>query len=113
MTGCPSKVSRAELIGRYDANVPEGKDMLRVRADGTYDHTYARPGGVEHTETSTWMLEPDEADGEKVTFNDFTFQIAPYKSDRPGFWPARPSKRFGKIRFEINDDMRLYYTKQE
>jgi hypothetical protein len=110
--GCSSTVSRTELIGPYTANVSEGTDSILMREDGSYVHAYSRPGEAVKEQLGTWMLEPQHGGDTRVTFDHFDFGIEPYKSAGTGFWAAVVTKRFGKIRLTINEDMGLYYTKR-
>jgi len=112
LLACSSTVSRSELVGNYSANVRVGTDTLVLREDGSYVHSHSIPGEAATEQAGTWLLEPRAADGTRVTFDRFTFEIEPYKSAGAGLWPALVAKHFGKIRLTINEDMGLYYTKQ-
>jgi hypothetical protein len=112
LLACSSRVSRAELVGKYSANVSLCTDTLVLREDGSYVHSHSLPGKTVTEQTGTWLLEPRAANGTIVAFERFVFEIEHLKSARPGLWPAFVERRFGKLRFIINEDMGLYYTKQ-
>lgn len=128
MTACtknisPSEVRREWIVGEYEANHYLAKDVLEVRADGTYVRRYKAKGSKEFINTGRWELEDWEGKP-LVTFEEW-YSSEPLEIEpeimgerievgrRPGHWPARLERSiFGEPRFCIDRDKGFFYLKK-
>lgn len=115
---CQSKVNCSELVGAYTANKGEYRDVIDIRNDGIYVHTYRLdPQGPELTTTNKWTCET--RDGESyISFEEFVpgldFTNRSLDKDireKPGFWVVEVEKSFGKVMLRPNPDINRFYVK--
>jgi len=110
LLACGEKLDSRSVAGEYVANHNFGRDVIVVRDDGTYVHTFVASNGSRQKESGRWELDRDPQ-GDMISFSGFT----PSWDGRtriPGIWPARMETSFGRIRLRVNDDLDLYYQRR-
>lgn len=118
--GCHTKIDRADLVGIFTANTAAHRDVIDVRDDGTYVHTYRLdPQGSEITTTNKWTCETND-EATRITFDGFVWgtdfvqpNLSKEKREEPSFWDVEVEKSFGKVRLRINPDVHQYYVKSK
>jgi hypothetical protein len=117
--GCHNKIDRSDLIGSFIANPSTQRDIIDIRDDGTYIHTFhLSPQGLEITSTNKWTCET--ADGAtRITFQGFVWgtdfvqpNLNKEKREEPSFWDVEVEKSFWKIKLRINPDVHEFYVKK-
>ena len=104
-------IERSALVGTYVLNRGEASDVIEVRADGTYVHSYKTTGGVTHTSQDRWYLDP--LDGEqRITFEGFVFALPGRGSGGRNSWDVAIERVAGSIRLGVDEDLGLWYQKQ-
>ena len=109
LTSCSKPIDRAGLIGTYTANHGKGLDVLELRDDGTYVHSYQSAGGVILTNSSNWEVSL-EHDISRITFSKFSFTFD-VGSKVSGFWDVEVERSGKKLRLVIDPDLNYYYEK--
>ncbi|HXA14229.1 MAG TPA: hypothetical protein VNW23_03810 [Opitutaceae bacterium] len=109
LVGCSGRFDKTELIGNYVLNVGPGEDVIELKDDGTYVHTFQGKDTKKEMGAGTWELEDSEG-GQTVLNN---FQPLPGEQTRGrGFYFLRNKRFFGKIRLMTYVDLNEYYEKQ-
>jgi hypothetical protein len=116
--GCQAKIDRADLVGVYRADSGTYPDVIDVRDNGSYVHSYhLNPQGVEITTTNKWTCETNDG-VMRITFEEFVWgvdfvqpNLSKAKREGPSFWDVEVERSFGKLRLRINSDVRQFYVK--
>ena len=104
-------IERSALVGTYVLNRGEASDVIEVRADGTYVHSYKTTDGVTHTGQDRWYLEP--LDGEqRITFEGFVFGLPGRGVGGRSVWNVATERVAGSIRLGVDEDLGLWYQQQ-
>jgi hypothetical protein len=114
LVSCSSEIKKPQLMGEYRIHGSIVDDRVTLRQDGSYIHAVAITGRPDVVEYGHWELETLRPDGDlRITFYDFAFYVEHGLHSGRGLWPAFVSKRWGKIRLDVNEDLGLYYEKYE
>jgi hypothetical protein len=70
LEGCSDKFIPNDLVGSYTLNVGPGSDVLELKSDGTYVHSYQDANFPKSKLGGKWQLD-STPDGEVVTLEDF------------------------------------------
>ena len=117
--GCHTKVQRVDLVGTFTANTATYRDIIDIRDDGTYMHTYhLDPQGTEIVSTGTWTYKT--SDGvTRITFREFVWgtdfvqpDLSKSQREQPSFWIVEAQKSLGTVRLRIDPDVREFYVKK-
>jgi hypothetical protein len=116
--GCHTKTNRADLVGTFTANTGASRDIIDIREDGTYVHTYhLYPQGTEIVSTGNWTYKT--SDGvTRITFREFVWgadfvqpNLSKRQREQPSFWDVEVQKSFGTVRLRIDPDVHEFYVK--
>ena len=107
-----------ELSGRYVADSGDYPDIIEIRNDGTYSHTYhLYPDTPEITTQGSWSCQ--RRDGKTyITFGEFVlgtdFDMSQKKPLResPGFYTTDVHIHRGTVRICLPHDYYSYWVKQ-
>ena len=117
--GCHAKIDRADFVGTFVANSGTNRDIIDIRENGTYVHTYHfDPLGTEIISTNKWTCETSERET-RITFEKFIwasdFIPSNFSKDQratPSFWDVKVEKGFWKVKLRIDPDVNQFYVKQ-
>ena len=93
--GCSDKFTPGELVGLYTLNVGPGSDVLELKSDGTYVHSYQAFSAPKSELGGKWQLD-DTPVGEMVTLDNFKV-LSGEDSGRSGYYLLTPTRFFGSI----------------
>ena len=107
-----------ELDGRYVADSGDFTDIIEIRNDRTYSHTYhLYPNTPEITSQGSWSCRRLEGKTE-ITFSKFVFgtdfdmgQKKPLR-ETPSFYITNVHIHHGKVRISLPHDYYSYWVKQ-
>ena len=122
-SACSADARRPEdVVGTYVLNRGSAQDMIHVRSDGRYVHSYVLPGRMVAADSGTWQL--GDYDGQRVLFDNFRSwsraeregqgagDVAP--APNPAEYPALLERGlFGEERLVVNADLGWYYVKTD
>ena len=117
--GCHNKKVRSDLIGSFTANTSTQRDLIDIRDDGTYVHTFhLNPQGFEIISTNKWTCEISNG-AMRITFEKFIWaaeftppNFSKEQRETPSFWDVEVEKSFGKVKLRIDPDVHEYYIKK-
>lgn len=109
LTSCSKPIERADLIGKYTANHKKGLDVLDIKDDGTYIHTYQPAVGEAVTNSDHWEVAFEKGEP-RITFSKFTFGFG-VGSKVSGFWDVKVERSGNQLRLSIDPDLNYYYEK--
>jgi hypothetical protein len=117
--GCSRGIETSDVIGNYIANHGKGTDILEIRADGTYSHTYKSTLEGEDAAfnyTDNWEFEQDS---NRIVLNHY-IQGWPWRpGDKVDLIPrnmntvVKRSFFSGTVKILIDVDSNYYYEKEE
>jgi hypothetical protein len=110
LAGCSSHYEKAQLVGKYVLNVGHGDDLLELKSDGTYTHSFQAQQNTTATGSGKWELESYDA-GPTVTLDDFQ-RLPGEPSGGSGYYLLTIKSFFGKICLMTNEDTNECYEKQ-
>jgi hypothetical protein len=111
--GCSEgKIDQPMIVGEYEANHGLGKDVLEIRADGSYVLRYEPSGGSPFQNKGTWTFE--YRDGEpRLTFSGFVFGPDELRTvKKPAFWDVVVQIHRKRLYLPIDADANYYYIKR-
>lgn len=111
---CANKrpIEPAALVGTYVLNRGQAPDLIALKPDGTYVHSYTAANGQKHSHQDRWSLEPINGE-QRITFNEFVFALPGYGTGKPAFWNVEIERVGGSIRLRVDDDLGVWYQKQQ
>ncbi len=112
--GCASRptIDRGEISGLYGLNRGENSDLLELRHDGTYTHSYLSAQGVKRTSQSRWSLEPFDG-AQRITLEEFVFAIPGYVgSAESALWSAEIQRYEQTLRLMVDHDKGIWYQRR-
>jgi|SRR6185437_3802115 len=110
LVGCSDKFTPNDLVGSYALNVGPGSDVLELKGDGTYVHSYQDSNVPKNELGGKWQLD-NTPNGEVVTLDNF--KVLPGENATgSGYYLLKPTRFFGSIRLMRNLDLNEFYKKQ-
>ena|SRR5579871_464244 len=91
-----SPVDEREVYGSYRSNVPQGSELLTLKADGTYLHEFFPSNGQKLENKGAWKFYKGK-DETRIVFDNFQFVLIRYEhlqtaindgDVKNGEWPA-------------------------
>jgi hypothetical protein len=110
-TSCGRKLEPADLIGRYVSNRGAATDVVELRADGTYVHTFGIPGKPPFVNTNRWEFQYRKGEP-RLTFWEFVFKSTKGPIGGPAIWDVEIERSRGRLRLCISPDLDHYYVKE-
>jgi hypothetical protein len=110
LEACSDRFTSGELIGSYALNVGVGSDILVLRADGSFLHSYQDSSLPRIELGGKWELD-NVADGQVVSLEGFT-DLPTKSAQESGYYVLRPTRFFGSIRLMRNFDLNEFYRKR-
>ena len=116
LSACEAQFKESELIGTYKANHDKGEDVIVLKEEGIYIHTFKTPEKLFERE-GKWEYEIF-MDQPLISFYNFDHRwrddYYTYKKDEKNVWPSFIERSiFGKIRLGLSADLDYYYEKVE
>ena len=110
LVGCSEPIDKTSLAGKYVLNKSRGVDVIQLRSDSIYVHTYKSDVASATSATGRWELE--EIEGAKtVTLHDF--RALPNENTRgSGFYLLQIQRKFGRVRLVVDSDLGIFYEQQ-
>ena len=113
--GCEAHFQESELVGVYKANHKKAEDIIFLKKDHTYRHTYKTSENL-FERVGKWEYEYFQGQP-LISFYNFDhrwrYDFVEEKGVR-NIWPAFPERTlFGKIILGLDDDLGFYYEKFE
>ena len=109
---CPDYVEPIQVYGTYTVSHKYGSEVLELKLDGTYLHTFTDNKGRTTVNSNTWDFE-HEHNRQTITLNENVPTYYDNSVHRPGFWMVEVEQSTGDCnpRLCLNDDLGIYFVK--
>ncbi len=118
LCACQVEFQESELIGTYKANHGKGEDIIVLKENGKYLHTFKTSENLFERE-GNWEYEIFK-DQPLISFYNFqhrwrdNYYTYEFEKGERNIWPAFIERTiFGKITLPLDDDLGFYYEKVE
>src|SRR5262249_23485634 len=111
--GCMHKINESDLVGRYEAVYPFGKETLTLEADGKYVQGFVEKGSTDvGSAKGSWHYEP--VYGGVVVQDALVIDYDPIdvpKQRATRFSGSRSLKVYSRSQLSINPDLGYYFRR--
>jgi len=112
---CSRPATKDEAVGAYAMNEGRAHDTLIIYPNGAYARRYAARGAPVVVDSGRWTWDTTRTE-QFLTFEKFiprwNDELYPPTRATPGFWPARPERRFdGTVRIPVVRDLGWAYVR--
>jgi hypothetical protein len=115
IAACSRPATKDEALGAYAMNKGKAHDTLIVYPNGAYARRYAAPGADIVVDSGRWTWDAIKTE-QFLTFEKFIprwdDELYPPIRATPGFWPARPERRFdGTVSIPVERELGWAYVR--
>jgi hypothetical protein len=116
IAACSRPATQDEALGAYAMNKGKARDTLIVYPNGTYARRYAARGAaLVVVDSGRWTWDTHKTE-QFLTLEKFiprwNDELYPPTRATPGFWPARPERRFdGTVSIPVERDLGWAYVR--
>jgi hypothetical protein len=110
LSGCSRSVAPSDIPGVYEATLPSGSEILKLKPSGVYTQQMKGEHGIELAATGQWEFEPYQGEP-KIAIHNFSAHFPGSSPQKVDIFLLGAEKSWGRVRLYVNYDLGQYYSK--